>query len=156
MRACKEIISDQQVVDKILRTLPPQFHHVAIVIEESKDLYTMWIEELQHSLKDMRWGSMSEDPIKNRDFMHDPITKGMRNDHGKETSQTPPPRTRNKWQMKAVNPPKEKQHVKLLRNQTLTTTRSESSTKKRWNATIVKNLVIMQKNVCKEKVPRTN
>ena len=54
MRACKEIISDQQEVDKILRTLPPQFHHVAIVIEESKDLDTMRIEELQHSLKDMR------------------------------------------------------------------------------------------------------
>jgi len=51
MRACKEIISYQQVVDKILRTFPPRFHHVVVAIEESKDLDIMQIEELQHSLE---------------------------------------------------------------------------------------------------------
>jgi len=39
---------------------------------------------------------MSVDPIKNRHFMHDPITKGKGKDHGRDTSQTPPPRTGNK------------------------------------------------------------
>jgi len=31
-------ISDQQVVDKIMRTLPPRFDHVVVAIEETKDL----------------------------------------------------------------------------------------------------------------------
>ncbi|RDX73475.1 hypothetical protein CR513_46918, partial [Mucuna pruriens] len=51
MRACKEKISNQQVVDKILRTLPQQFNHVVVAIKESKNLDTMEIEELQYSLK---------------------------------------------------------------------------------------------------------
>lgn len=51
MRACKEVIFDQQMVDKILRTQPPQYDHVAVAIEESKDLDTMEIEDLQHSLE---------------------------------------------------------------------------------------------------------
>ncbi|RDX84320.1 hypothetical protein CR513_34644, partial [Mucuna pruriens] len=38
MRACKEKISDQQVVDKILRTQPQPFDHVVVAIEESKKL----------------------------------------------------------------------------------------------------------------------
>ncbi|RDX65636.1 hypothetical protein CR513_55689, partial [Mucuna pruriens] len=49
--AYKEKISCQQVVHRILRTLPPQFDHVAIVIEDSKDLDTMETEELQYSLE---------------------------------------------------------------------------------------------------------
>ncbi|RDX69078.1 Copia protein, partial [Mucuna pruriens] len=51
MRAYKEKVTDQQVVDKILRTLPPEFDYVAIAIEESKDLDSMEVEELQHSLE---------------------------------------------------------------------------------------------------------
>ncbi|RDX90377.1 hypothetical protein CR513_27766, partial [Mucuna pruriens] len=50
MRACKEV-TDQQVVDKILRTLPLEFDYVAAAIEELKDLDTMELEELQHSLE---------------------------------------------------------------------------------------------------------
>ncbi|RDY14617.1 Copia protein, partial [Mucuna pruriens] len=51
MRAFKEKVTYQQVVDKILRTLPPEFDYVATAIEESKDLDTMEVEELQHSLE---------------------------------------------------------------------------------------------------------
>ncbi|RDX90862.1 hypothetical protein CR513_27231, partial [Mucuna pruriens] len=51
MRACKEKVIDHQVVDKILRTLPPEFDYVAAAIEESKDLDTMEVEELQHFLE---------------------------------------------------------------------------------------------------------
>jgi len=51
MRSCKDKISDEQVVDKILRTLPPRFDYVAIAIEESRYLDIMEIEELQHSLE---------------------------------------------------------------------------------------------------------
>ena len=46
MRSCKDKIFDEQVVDKILRNLPPRFDHVAIAIEESKNLDIMEIEEL--------------------------------------------------------------------------------------------------------------
>ncbi|RDX80958.1 hypothetical protein CR513_38420, partial [Mucuna pruriens] len=51
MRACKEKVIDKQVVTKILRTLPPEFDYAVVVIEESKDLDTMEVEELQHFLE---------------------------------------------------------------------------------------------------------
>lgn len=51
MKACKEEMIDQQVVDKVLRTLTPQFNHVAVAIEESKDLDSMKVEELQKILE---------------------------------------------------------------------------------------------------------
>ncbi|RDX81148.1 hypothetical protein CR513_38206, partial [Mucuna pruriens] len=51
MRACKEKVIDQQVLDKILRTLPQEFDYVAVAIEESKDLDIIEVEELQHSLE---------------------------------------------------------------------------------------------------------
>ncbi|RDX90255.1 hypothetical protein CR513_27902, partial [Mucuna pruriens] len=46
-----EKVTDQQVVDKILRTLPPEFDYVVAAIEELKDLDTVEVEELQHSLE---------------------------------------------------------------------------------------------------------
>ena len=51
MRSCNDKIPDELVVDKILRTLPPRFDHVAVAIEESRNLDDMEIEELQHSLE---------------------------------------------------------------------------------------------------------
>ncbi|RDY14473.1 hypothetical protein CR513_00462, partial [Mucuna pruriens] len=51
MKACGKKISDQQIVDKILRTLTPQFDHIVVAIEESKDLQRMRVEELQNSLE---------------------------------------------------------------------------------------------------------
>ncbi|RDY05437.1 hypothetical protein CR513_10732, partial [Mucuna pruriens] len=51
MRAYKQKISYEQVVDKILRNLPQPFDHVAITIEESKNLDTMEIEKMQHSFE---------------------------------------------------------------------------------------------------------
>lgn len=51
MRACKDGITDEYVVGKILRTLTPRFDHVVMAIEETYDLETLEIEELQHSLE---------------------------------------------------------------------------------------------------------
>ncbi|GAU10771.1 hypothetical protein TSUD_424420, partial [Trifolium subterraneum] len=51
MKSYGEQISDQQVVEKVLRTLTPQFDHIVVAIEESKDLSTMSINELQNSLE---------------------------------------------------------------------------------------------------------
>jgi len=46
MRVYKDSITNQQVVDKILRTLPLRFDHVVVAIEEMKDLDVMEIKEL--------------------------------------------------------------------------------------------------------------
>jgi len=51
MKTCNEKVSDQHVVHKVLRSLPPRFDHLVITIEETKDLETLGMEELQHSLE---------------------------------------------------------------------------------------------------------
>src|SRR3954469_13204194 len=51
MKACVETLSEQVIIEKILRTLTPQFDYIVVSIEHSKDLETMRIEELQSSLE---------------------------------------------------------------------------------------------------------
>ncbi|XP_019460169.1 PREDICTED: uncharacterized protein LOC109359930 [Lupinus angustifolius] len=51
MRSCGEQISEQGIVEKILRTLSTKFDHVVVAIEESKDLEHFKIDELQGSLE---------------------------------------------------------------------------------------------------------
>lgn len=48
---CNEPVNDCKIVAKMLRTLIPQFDHVAVAIEEYKNLEGMSIEELQNSLE---------------------------------------------------------------------------------------------------------
>ncbi|XP_019450632.1 PREDICTED: uncharacterized protein LOC109352903 [Lupinus angustifolius] len=51
MKGCGEVMRDQLVVEKVLRTLNPKFDHVVVAIEESKDLEVFKIEELQSTLE---------------------------------------------------------------------------------------------------------
>jgi len=51
LKDCREEVSDQQVVGKIMRSLTSKFHFTVVVIQESKDLKTLKIEELQSSLE---------------------------------------------------------------------------------------------------------
>ncbi|XP_019427117.1 PREDICTED: uncharacterized protein LOC109335439 [Lupinus angustifolius] len=51
MRSCGEQISEQGIVEKILRTLLAKFDHVVVAIEESKDLEHFKIGELHGSLE---------------------------------------------------------------------------------------------------------
>lgn len=51
MKICGETLSDKSVMEKILRTLPFQFDHLVITIEETKDLNEVKIEELQGALE---------------------------------------------------------------------------------------------------------
>ncbi|GAU44417.1 hypothetical protein TSUD_100640 [Trifolium subterraneum] len=51
MKACGEALSDRSKIEKVLRTLTEKFDHIVVAIEESKDLATMKIEELQASLE---------------------------------------------------------------------------------------------------------
>ncbi|GKB67302.1 hypothetical protein Tco_0928714 [Tanacetum coccineum] len=44
-------ITDELVVAKILRSLPPKFDHVVAAIEESKDITTLSFDELMGSLQ---------------------------------------------------------------------------------------------------------
>jgi len=46
-----ETITDVMKVEKVLRTLTSRFDHIVVALEESKDLDTMKIEELQASLE---------------------------------------------------------------------------------------------------------
>lgn len=51
MKACGESVSEQSLVEKILRSLSPRFDTVVIAMMESKDLATITKEELQGSLE---------------------------------------------------------------------------------------------------------
>ncbi|XP_017418247.1 uncharacterized protein LOC108328873 [Vigna angularis] len=51
MRVCKDGISDEYIVDKILRTLSSRFDNVVVAIEETRRKETMEIEELLNSLE---------------------------------------------------------------------------------------------------------
>lgn len=51
MKGCGEQVLDRTIVEKVMRTLLPKFDYIAVAIEESKDLRTMSIEELQGSLQ---------------------------------------------------------------------------------------------------------
>jgi len=51
MKACSETITDQQIVEKIMRTLSSRFDFIVVAIQESKDVKTLKNEELQSSLE---------------------------------------------------------------------------------------------------------
>ena len=51
MMACGENIKDQDLVEKVLRTLSSRFDYVVVAIEESKDFTEMKLDELQCSLE---------------------------------------------------------------------------------------------------------
>ncbi|KAK2430024.1 hypothetical protein QL285_028404 [Trifolium repens] len=51
MKSCGEEVTDHNIVSKIMRTLSYKFDTIAVAIEESKDLSTMKVEELQCSLE---------------------------------------------------------------------------------------------------------
>ena len=38
---CGDSLPDKEIIEKVLRSLPPKFDHIAVVIEESKDLSKM-------------------------------------------------------------------------------------------------------------------
>ncbi|KAH0657759.1 hypothetical protein KY289_026507 [Solanum tuberosum] len=48
---CGEKVTDQTIVEKILRSLTPKFDHVVAAIEESKDLSIFFFDELMGSLQ---------------------------------------------------------------------------------------------------------
>lgn len=47
MKDYRETLSEQVIVEKVLRSLTPQFNYIVIAIEHSKDTNTMRIKELQ-------------------------------------------------------------------------------------------------------------
>ncbi|KAK2422184.1 hypothetical protein QL285_032738 [Trifolium repens] len=51
MKVCGETVSDVVKIEKVLRTLTPNFDRIVVAIEESKDHEQMKLEELQGSLE---------------------------------------------------------------------------------------------------------
>lgn len=51
MKVCVELINDLQKIKKVLRSLTVNFEYIVVLIEESKNLAEMKLEELQASLE---------------------------------------------------------------------------------------------------------
>ena len=51
IRSYGDTLEDKKIVQKVLRSLPPKFDHVAAAIEESKDLQSYTLHELMCSLQ---------------------------------------------------------------------------------------------------------
>jgi hypothetical protein len=51
MKSCGEALTDHNIVSKIMRTLSSKYDTISVAIEESNDLSTMKVEELQCSLE---------------------------------------------------------------------------------------------------------
>ena len=51
IRSLGEDLTDQKIVEKVLRSLTPKFDHVVAAIEESKDLSTLSLNQLMGSLQ---------------------------------------------------------------------------------------------------------
>jgi len=51
MKACGEAVTDQQIVEKIMKTLSSRFDFIVVVTQESKDVKNLKIEELESSLE---------------------------------------------------------------------------------------------------------
>ena len=51
MKTCGEVFTDQQINEKVMRTLTSKFDFIVVAIQESRDIGTMKIEDLQSSLE---------------------------------------------------------------------------------------------------------
>ena len=51
MKGCGKKITEQMIIEKIMRTLIPCFDYIGVAIEESKDIEVMKVKELQGSLE---------------------------------------------------------------------------------------------------------
>ena len=51
MKSCGEVVTDSMKVEKVLTNLTPSFDHIVFVIEQSKDLETLKLEQLLGSLE---------------------------------------------------------------------------------------------------------
>jgi hypothetical protein len=60
IRLTREVITDQHIIEKVLRSLPKKFEMVVIAILESKDRSRFSIEELTGSLVHMRLNCISQ------------------------------------------------------------------------------------------------
>lgn len=45
MRAGDKVVKDKKIVEKILRTLTPQYDHIVVAIAECKDMNNIWSKE---------------------------------------------------------------------------------------------------------------
>jgi hypothetical protein len=51
MKNCGYALTNQTIIEKILRTLPSKFDHIVVTIEETKDLSELKVEDLQGTLE---------------------------------------------------------------------------------------------------------
>ncbi|XP_073227057.1 uncharacterized protein [Cicer arietinum] len=69
MKANREVMTEVVIIEKILRTLTQRYDHIVVAIEESKNLDTMKMDDLQSSLEahELRISEKSnQDGVKNK------------------------------------------------------------------------------------------
>ncbi|XP_045810509.1 uncharacterized protein LOC123904949 [Trifolium pratense] len=83
MKACGEIVSGTMRVEKILRSLTPKFDYVVAAIEESKDLDSIKVEELQGSLEAHKQRMNQRNSDKSNGEIALQVQQGNKNKKGK-------------------------------------------------------------------------
>nr|KYP47386.1 hypothetical protein KK1_031000 [Cajanus cajan] len=83
MKTCGATVSNQLMVEKVMRTLSAKFDYIVVTIKESKDLLIMKVEELQGTLEAHEQRLVERDQQRESD--HALQTKvGFKRDGGKK------------------------------------------------------------------------
>lgn len=157
MKTCNEVLSEQQIVEKILRSLPQKFDYICVAIEESRDVTKMKVEDLLNSLE------AHEQRLKDR-FGEKPQEQALqaRSHHSKDGGKSKFQKGKERWKASKKRKEGFTRNNKLIPAMVILPTsqkereRGSIMTKEKFSAIIAPSLAIMLISVEVAKVESTS